>query len=101
MKRKFLAVLGGILLLFLFLPHLVQADCISLEGYTSWVPEGDLRIVFYRGSRPIGVLTLQGCYINRNSTIRLIKSYVCDEDTIVIDGEECQLMSVSSSSSSS
>ena len=99
MKRKFLALLGGILLSFLFSPYLVQADCVSLEGYTSWVPEGDLQIAFYRGSRPIGVLTLQGCRINRNSTIRLIKSYVCDEDTILIDGAECQLMSVSSSSS--
>ena len=100
MKKKFLAMLGGILLFFLFSPCLVQADCVGLEGYTSWVPEGDLKIVFYRGSRPIGVLTLQSCHINRNSTIRLIKSYVCNEDTIVVDDAECQLMSVSSSSSS-
>jgi hypothetical protein len=97
MKRKFLALLGGLLLLFLFFPLLVQADCISLKAYTSWIPEGDHQIAFYRGSTPLGILTLQDCRVNSNSTIVLVKDYVCDEDTIVIDGTECHLMSVSSS----
>ncbi len=97
MRSKVLALLGGLLLFFLFLPHLVQADCISLKAYTSWIPEGDHQIAFYRGSTPLGVLTLQACRVYSNSTIVLVKDYVCDEDTIVIDGTECSLMSVSSS----
>ena len=99
MKSKILALLGGMLLLFLFSPLLVQADCISLKAYTSWIPEGDHQIAFYRGSTPLGVLTLQDCRVYSNSNIVLVKDYVCDEDTIVIDGTDCALMSVSSSSS--
>jgi hypothetical protein len=98
MKRKFLALLGGLSLFFLFSPLLVQADCVSPEAYTSWVPQGDQQIAFYRGSTPLGVLTLQDCRVNSNSTIVLVKNYVCDSDTIIIDGTECALMSVASSS---
>ena len=99
MKRKVLALLGGMFLFFLFSPLLVQADCISLEAYTSWIPQGDQQIAFYRGSTALGVLTLQDCRVYSNSTIALVKTYVCDSDTIVIDGTECNLMSVASSSS--
>ena len=43
MKSKVLAFLGGMLLFFLFSPLLVQADCVSLKVYTSWIPQGDHR----------------------------------------------------------
>ena len=74
------------------------ADCVSLVSFTDWFAQDTHNVVFYRGSRPLGTLNVPDCSINPSSTIRLSKSYVCDLDKIVIDGEECTIMTVTSAS---
>ena len=47
---------------------------------------------------PIARVAVPYCTLNPSSSIRLLKSYVCDGDKIMIDGSGCLIMSVSSSS---
>ncbi len=82
--------------LFWLVPIVLHADCLSLGGYTSWVPESNQKIIFYRGSRPIASVKLQDCKVYANSSILLVKSYVCDDYKIIVDGRECNLFSVDS-----
>jgi hypothetical protein len=94
MKTLLLIVLIlGFLWLF---PIFLHADCISLGGYTSWVLENNQKIIFYRGSRPIASVKLQDCKVYSDSIVQLKKSYTCDYDKIIIDGQECTLFSVDS-----
>jgi hypothetical protein len=79
-------------------PYLALADCVNLGGFTNWYAEDAHNIVFYRGSRPVGRLNIPDCTIHPSSSIHLITSYVCDSDKIIIDGEECTIMTVRSSS---
>jgi hypothetical protein len=84
---------------FLLSPIPALADCVSLVSFTDWFAQDTHNIVFYRGSRPLASLNVPYCSINPLSTILLIKSYVCDLDKIIIDGEECTIMTVTSASS--
>ena len=96
MGNKVVALLS--FAMFLLSPNPALADCVSLAGFTSWFVEDAHNVIFYRGSRPLGSLNIPDCTINPSSRIHLIKSYVCDSDKIVIDGEECTIMTVTSSS---
>ena len=82
--------------LFWLVPIILHADCLSLGGYTSMVFESDQKIIFYRGSRPIASVKLRDCKVYANSSVLLIKSYVCDDDKIIVDGQQCNLFSVDS-----
>ena len=82
--------------LFWLVPIVVHADCLSLGGYTSLAFETDQKIIFYRGRRPIAALKLSNCKVYANSSVELIKNYVCDNETIIVDGQECGLWSVDS-----
>lgn len=73
----------------LFFPAFVWADCVDLGRFTSWYLETSHAIVFYMGERPIARLEIPNCEVGPLSTIRLIKSYVCDSDEILIDGAAC------------
>ncbi len=84
------------LALFWLVPMALHADCLSLGGCTSWFFETDQKIIFYRGARPIASVKLRDCKLHANSSVLLIKSYVCDSDKIIVDGEECNLFSVDS-----
>jgi len=90
MRKIFIFLLGFTL----FLPNLLFADCLYLSGYTAWVLESERKIVFYRGDTPFAAITLQDCKAYPNSNIRLTKGYMCDSDRIIIDGEECLIMSL-------
>lgn len=94
MKERLLGL--PILGLLVFSPNLLFADCVSLGGYSGWVPEGDRKIIFYRGSRPIAAVKLQDCRIYPSSRLLLIRSLVCDADKIIIDGVQCNIMTVDS-----
>jgi hypothetical protein len=83
-----------ILGVFLFLPNLVSADCLDLGEFTSWVVEDEHTVVFYRQSRPMARLEIANCSIGSSSNIRLIESYVCDSDDIMIDNEKCHIMTL-------
>jgi hypothetical protein len=94
-NKKVILLSFAILLLF---SSLALADCVSLVGFTDWFAKDNHNVVFYRGSRPLGTLNIPDCSIKPSSTILLTKSYVCDSDKIIIDGEECTIMTVTSSS---
>ncbi len=90
----------GKILVFLILvtgllsPGWVFADCLDLGNFTNWTLQDSHTIVLYRGLRPIATLEIPDCQIQSTSTLRLIKSYVCDLDEIVIDEETCSIMTV-------
>lgn len=92
MKKKILILISfGI---FLLIPTLAFADCLDLGGFTSWVLEDTHTIVFYMGTRPVARLEIPYCTMGSSSSIRLIKSYVCDADSIMIDGEQCSIITL-------
>ena len=78
----------------LLFPTFVSADCADLGRYTSWILETSNAIVFYAGQRPLARVEIPNCEIRPLSTIRLINSYVCDADEIMIDGVACHIISV-------
>ncbi len=92
-NKKGLLLSIAILLLF---SSLALADCVSLASFTDWFAQDTHHVVFYRGSRPLGTLNVPDCSIKPSSTILLNTSYVCDSDKIIIDGEECTIMTVKS-----
>jgi len=92
MKKKILILISfGI---FVLIPALAFADCLDLGGFTSWVLEDTHTIVFYMGTRPVARLEIPYCTMGPSSSIRLIKSYVCDTDSIMIDGEQCSIITL-------
>ena len=84
-------LLGLAILLF---PAFVSADCADLGRYTSWILESSHAVVFYAGQRPLARVEIPNCEIRPLSTIRLMKSYVCDSDEIMIDGVACHIITV-------
>ena len=97
MKKKIFILLSFSILL--FSPNLVLSDCLDLGGFTSWKVEGDHTILFYRQNSPIAKVNLKGCTVTESSTVRLKKSYVCDSDSLIVDGQECAIMTITSASS--
>jgi hypothetical protein len=78
----------------LLFPAFVSADCADLQRYTSWILETSHTVLFYAGQRPLARVQIPDCEIRPLSTIRLINSYVCDSDEIIIDGIACHIITV-------
>ena len=95
MKRNILMVmcLGAVLVI----PGLALADCADLGGFTSFSISGGSTVTLYTGSNPVARFDVQDCDVQPQSTIRLIKTQVCDGDEIIIDGSRCTIMNVQSS----
>ena len=90
--KKLLFLLG--LAMFLIIPRIVSADCADLSRYTNWFLESAHEVVFYMGNVPLASLNLPDCDLVPSSTLRLINTYVCDSDSIIVDGRECTIMTV-------
>jgi hypothetical protein len=86
---------------FLFSSVPAFADCTDLSLMTNWYVQGDQSIIFYRGNSPLAQVDLEDCTVNASSTIRFIKTYVCDGDQIMVDGQACNIMAVTLASTSS
>ena len=97
MKRKIFILLSFSILL--FSPNLVLSDCLDLVGFTSWKLEGDHTILFYRQNSSIAKVNLKGCKVTESSTVHLTKNYVCNSDSLIVDGQECAIMTITSASS--
>ncbi len=78
----------------LLFPAFVSADCADLGRYTSWILETSHTVLFYAIQRPLARVEIPNCEIRPLSTIRLINSYVCDSDEMMIDGISCHIISV-------
>jgi hypothetical protein len=85
----------------LIFPSIVFSDCVDLGRATSWYVQGGHSIIFYNGSMPIARVDVPYCALGPSSSIRLLKSYVCDADKIIIDDSGCMIMNVFSSSTGS
>jgi hypothetical protein len=88
---KIWVVLSLMILLF---PTFVSADCADLGRFTNWILESSHTVVFYDGKTPLARVQIPYCDITPLSTIRLLKSYVCDADQIIIDGVTCDIIAV-------
>jgi len=97
MKKKIFILLSFSIVL--FSPSLVLPDCLDLGGFTGWQVEGDHTVLFYRQNSPIAKINLKGCTLTPASTVRLKKSYVCDNDSLIVDGQDCAIMTIDSASS--
>ena len=99
MKKNILILLSfGILLI---LPNLVFADCVNLGRVTGWYAQGEDTIIYHSRNTPVAKIVLQDCTVNSSSDIRPTKSYLCDEDTLIVDGQECAIVTLTSASSGS
>jgi hypothetical protein len=92
MGRKIFILLGFSLLL--LSPSLVLCDCADFTRMTSWAVQGSSTVVFYTGNLPIAQIDLQNCTVDSSSNIRLTKTYVCDSDSLMVNGQECAIMSL-------
>jgi len=99
MKKNILILVC--LSILLALPNLAVSDCTDLGRVTSWYVQDENTIIGYRQNTPVAKIVLQDCTVNVSSNIRLLKSYVCDEDKIMVDGEECAIMTLISASGGS
>ncbi len=96
MAKKIVVLLG--LLLLLFSPNLAISDCADFGRMTSWSIQGSQTIIFYSQNSPIAQVDLQDCTVDASSNIRLMKSYVCGSDSILVNGQECAIMTLTVSS---
>lgn len=99
MKKKTLILLG--LSVLLSFPKVVLSDCTDLGSATSSYAQGARTIIFYRQNTPIAQVDLQNCTVNPGSSIRLLKGYMCDSDSVIVDGEKCAIMTLRSTSAGS
>lgn len=88
----------GILLI---LPNLALSDCTDFGRVTSWYAQDESTMIAYRQNTPVAKIVLRDCKVNTSSNIRLLKTYLCDGDNIIVDGQECAIMSLTSASSGS
>ena len=85
----------------LTLPNLAVSDCKDFSRVTSWYVQDEKTIIYYNQNTPVAKIVLQDCTVNSSSDIRLTKSYMCDEDSLIIDGKECAIMTLTSASGGS
>jgi len=97
MKNQIFILLSVLALL--FSPNFAVSDCTDFGRVTSWDVQDEKTIVYYSHNRPVAKIVLEDCTVNPSSTIHLTKSYMCDEDSLTIDGQKCAIMSLMSASS--
>ena len=82
-------------------PAVALSDCVDLGRATEYYIQGGHTVIFYVGRRPVAHVEIPYCNLHQDSTIRLIKTYTCDSDKIIVDGEKCTIGTVSSAAPSS
>ena len=99
MKKNILILVSlGILLA---LPRLAASDCVDFGRVTTWYVQDENTILYYNQNKPVAKVVLHDCTVNPSSNIRFLKTYMCDEDSLLIDGEVCSILSITSASSES
>ncbi len=91
----------GVILSFsmlLFFPNLAASDCADFGRMTGFKVQDNETITFYNQNSPIAQVKLQNCTVDSSSNIRLMKSYVCNGDRVIVDGQECAIMTLTLSS---
>jgi hypothetical protein len=80
---------------------MVLSDCTDLGRSTSWYVVDDQSIIFYVGNKPLAKVVLDNCTVNRSSNIPLLKTYLCENDSLLADGQKCSIMSIDLASTGS
>ena len=78
----------------LLIPSAALSDCTDLGRANRWYVLDERAILFYVRHDPLAEVDLRSCTVNPSSRIRLLTNYVCDGDTIVADGQECTIMTL-------
>ena len=99
MKKNILILLS--LGIFLVLPRLAASDCVDFGRVNNWYVQDENTILYYSQNKPVAKIVLQDCTVTPSSNIRFLKTYMCDEDSLLIDGEECAILSIISASGES
>jgi hypothetical protein len=81
-----------------FVPSVVMGECLDVRGATDWYVQGGHTVIIYREITPLAYLNIPYCILRASSEIQLLKTYLCDGDKILIDGDRCTIRSVRSSS---
>ncbi len=76
------------------LPGLVWAECGTIGFFNRFAIEGMNTVTLYLGPQAVARFDLQTCSIRPDSTIQLIKNYVCDGDEVIVDGANCTVIEV-------
>ena len=92
MMNKFLVLLA--LMTILAAPGVALSDCTDLALADSSYVQGAHTVIFYRGRRPLARLEVPYCQLYPDSEIRLTKTYTCDTDSIIVDGQQCMIGTV-------
>ncbi len=96
MKKLTVLLLG--LSVLLALPNLVFSDCTDFSRTTSWYLQNERTIIFYGQSLPIAQVTLMRCTVSDSSDVRLSKNFMCESDSLFVDGQKCAIMTLKSAS---
>jgi hypothetical protein len=99
MKKNILLLLC--LSIFLAVPNPAVSDCVDFARVTSWYVQDEKTIIFYIRNNPVAEVVLQDCSVLSSSKIRFLKTYICDEDSLIIDGKKCAILSLTSTSGGS
>ncbi len=93
MKRSYLILVG--LFFILILPGRVSADCMSVGPFDNFILQGDDTVILTSAGQAL-VKIETNCTVYEKSKVRLLKNYICDGDTIMIDDKNCTMVTVSS-----
>ena len=99
MKIKIFILLGFAILL--ICPKMVLSDCTDLGRSTNWYVVDDKSIIFYVQNKPLAKIVLDDCTVTTSSNVRLLKTYVCEDDSLLVDGQECSVMTINLASTGS
>ena len=92
--RKKTLILLSFSLLFL-VPSLAMSDCADFTRWTGWSVLGSNSMIFFAGNEPLASVNLQTCTVDSSTEIRVLKKYLCDSDSIIVNGQECAIMTLS------
>ena len=73
----------------------------DLSRITSWHAQDERAIIYYAQNAPVAKIVLQDCEVSPSSNIQLTNSNMCDDDSLVVDGQGCALLTLTSASSGS
>jgi len=96
MKKRFFILFSFSILL--LSPNLIMADCLDLGRATDYSVQDNHTIIYYSGVMPLAYVTIPYCNVKSSSAIELSKTYTCDSDQIIIDGEACMISTINSHS---
>ncbi len=99
MKKRMLVLLS--LFVFVLSPSLALSDCRDFSHVTGSYTQNDRTIIFYEQYAPVAQVILTHCAVNPSSNILLLKNYMCDSDSLIVDGQKCPILTLNSASGGS